>query len=424
MKCHGCGHEFPNTTARCPRCHRSTSRRARTSTDSRLLEFPRRARASQPAEPATPTLPAWRLELNEKVRAIRANRGASSLHHETVGENLVTDFDSDTRIAGTSARQDNAQISYRRDVSFRAPAARPESNPQPESPATTTRRSSTNIVEAALTRVKRASENASRAALPKIEPARSVQAATQVSLAVDRQATARALDPAPEIESRAVFTPAPRPEVVQSPIVKPPRVETSFREKWSVEPSVIADSTESPAALIDEAPERAPIVVLDEIEPLDYLEAEVRKVDKALGAEFLRNESPSIFTHAVIGIVDLLAVAVSCSLFLAIIRIADGSFSTTQTKLASAAIVLFISFFYLALTQSLCGRTFGMMFTNTRVVDALAFGAPSPTQSLLRTAGYFVAAAPAMVGIFWAAFNRQHRGWQDFLSGTVVVRDF
>src|SRR2546423_267312 len=104
MKCHGCGHEFPNTSARCPRCHRSTS----------------------------------------------------------------------------------------------------------------------NIVEGALTRVKRASKNASRAALPKIEPARAVQAATQVSLAVDRQATARALDPAPEIESRADFTPAPRPEVVQSSIVKPP----------------------------------------------------------------------------------------------------------------------------------------------------------------------------------------------------------
>jgi uncharacterized RDD family membrane protein YckC len=165
-------------------------------------------------------------------------------------------------------------------------------------------------------------------------------------------------------------------------------------------------------------------VVLDEIEPLDYLEAEVRKVDKALGAEFLRNESPSIFTHAVIGVVDLFAVAASSSLFLATIRIADGSFSTAQTRLASASIVLVISFFYLALTQCLCGRTFGMMLTNTRVVDALAFGAPSPTQSLLRTTGYFVAAAPAMIGIFWAVLNRRHRGWQDFLSGTVVVRDF
>jgi uncharacterized RDD family membrane protein YckC len=388
---------------------------------------------SQPAEAATPPLPAWRLELNEKVRAIKATRGvSSSTHPETVGEHRQTDFDAETRISGTSARQGDSQISYRRDVSFRAPATRPESNPQLGSPTTPGRRSSSNIVEAALTRVKRASENASRAALPKIEPARSVQATTQVSLAVDRQATARALDPAPEIESRSDFAPAPRPEVVQSATVKAPRVETSFREnfrenfceKRSVEPAVIRSSTESQTAIIDDLAEPAPIVVLDEIGPLDYLEAEVRKVDKALGAEFLRNESPSIFTHLVIGVFDLLAVAVSCSLFLAIIRIADGSFSTTQTRLASSAIVLFITFFYLALTQCLCGRTFGMMLTNTRVVDALAFDAPSPTQSLLRTAGYFVAAAPAMLGIFWAAFNRRHRGWQDFLSGTVVVRDF
>jgi len=147
-------------------------------------------------------------------------------------------------------------------------------------------------------------------------------------------------------------------------------------------------------------------VVLDEIEALDYLEAEVRKVDKALGREFLRNESPSIFTHAVIGAVDLVAVAVSCSLFLAIIRIADGSFSTTQTRLASAAIVLVISFFYLALTQCLCGRTFGMMPYKYKSGGCAGFGTPFPNAVIVRTAGYFVAAAPVMVGIVWAAFNR------------------
>jgi len=242
----------------------------------------------------------------------------------------------------------------------------------------------------------------------------SIQAGTQVSLAVDRQATALALDPAPEIESRVEFTPAPRPEVVQPPIIKPARVEAT----------AAPDATLSQASYVDDVAAPASVLILDELKPLDYLEAEVRKVDKALGAEFLRNESPSIFTHAVIGIADLLAVAVSCSPFLAFIRIADGSFSVAQTRLASGAIVVLIAFFYLALTQCLCGRTFGMMLTNTRVVDAQAFEPPSPSQALLRTAGYFVAAAPALVGIIWAAFDRKRRGWQDFISGTVVVRDF
>ena len=429
MKCHGCGHEFPNTSARCPRCHRSSSLRGRASTDSRLLEFPRRARVSTRAEAATPALPAWRVELNEKVRTIRANRSTSNSQTERSGEQIVKPLDADSRVTGMEVRKDDSRISHGNDVSLRAPA-RPESNQRPELPATPIRRSSTNIVEAALTRVKRASENASRAALPKIEPARSVQASPQVSLAVDRQATARALDPSPEIESRVEFTPAPRPEVVQPPIARPARVETSAPEKRRVEPAVIEDSSvfvdtsKSQKSLAGKSVERASLLVLDEIEPLDYLEAEVRKVDKALGAEFLRNESPSVFTHAVIGLVDLFTVAVSCSLFLAFIRIADGSFSTTRTRLAAGVIVGLISFFYLAITQCLCGRTFGMMLTNTRVVDALSFEALSPSQALLRAAGYFVAAAPAMGGILWAAFDRKHRGWQDFISGSVVVRDF
>jgi uncharacterized RDD family membrane protein YckC len=413
MICHGCGHEFPNTSARCSRCHRSTSRRGRASTDSRLLEFPRRTRVAPTAEATAPPLPAWRVELNEKVRAIRANRDVSNATIHPPAEEIVKPFESDPRTAGSSALKNEPRSPYARDASVRNAVPPPGSSQPATAPVTGGRRSSNNIVEAALTRVKRASENASRAALPKIEPARSIQTGTQVSRSVDRQATALALDPAPEIESRVEFTPAPRPEVVRPPIIKPARAEAT----------AAPDATLSQAST-DDVAAPASVLILDEFEPLDYLEAEVRKVDKALGAEFLRNESPSIFTHAVIGIADLLAVAVSCSPFLAFIRIADGSFSVAHTRLASGAIVVLIAFFYLALTQCLCGRTFGMMLTNTRVVDAQAFEPPSPSQALLRTAGYFVAAAPALVGIIWAAFDRKRRGWQDFISGTVVVRDF
>jgi hypothetical protein len=241
MKCHGCGHEFPNTSARCPRCHRSTSRRGRTSTDSRLLEFPRRTRVAQPAEATAPPLPAWRVELNEKVRAIRANRGPSSSATESPAEEMVKSVDADTRSVSVSARPDEPRRSYDRDAGARAAAPRPESN-QPA--GASGRRSSNNIVEAALTRVKRATENASRAALPKIEPARSIQASTQVSLAVDRQATARALDPVPEIEPTVELTPAPRPEVVQPPVMKPARVAATAESSVS-ETSYAGDASKA-----------------------------------------------------------------------------------------------------------------------------------------------------------------------------------
>ncbi|HSE35782.1 MAG TPA: RDD family protein [Blastocatellia bacterium] len=362
------------------------------------------------------------------MRAIRANRGAASSTPDQHTVEVANPVDSEVRYAIPGIRLDEGRTAYDRVPGVGVTPPRPESSQQ----AAPGRRSSNNIVEAALTRVKRASENASRASLPKIEPARSIQTTTQGSLAVDRQATARALvDPLPDIEPSVQFTPAPRPEIIQPPvivqssvIVQPPVIaqpsvlKSEPLEAAAAEPSVSATQYDT------DKRESSPVIILEEIEPLDYLEAEVRKVDKALGAEFLRNESPSIVIHSVIGIVDLIAIAVSCSPFLAIVMIADGALAIGQTRLATGGIIALIAFFYLVLTQCLCGRTFGMMLTNTRVVDSQTFEPPSPSQALLRTIGCFIAAAPALVGFLWAAFDYKHRGWQDFISRTLVVRDF
>src|SRR5262245_9843032 len=158
MKCTGCGHEFPGKSARCPRCQRSTSRRGRASTDSRLLEFPRRARVAPSVESSSPPLPAWRVELNEKVRAIRAKR--------------TSELEAEQLAMATEAELISSAASDQPQPGSRLPSEYADDLPSQERPATPARRSSSNIVEAALIRVKRASENASRAALPKIEPAR------------------------------------------------------------------------------------------------------------------------------------------------------------------------------------------------------------------------------------------------------------
>jgi uncharacterized RDD family membrane protein YckC len=471
MKCQGCGHEFPDVSARCPRCHRSTSRRGRTSTDSRLLEFPRRARSAPP--PETRPLPAWRAELNEKIKAIRASRGGSSAAVEAV-EELATPAEADPLII----RREEISIPYGRDAAFQNVAERADSGQPVASTATAARRPSNTIVEAALVRVKRATENASRAALPKIEP-RPLPSRV-AALLMDREATARALEPATEIERTIDVTPAPVPEAIQPVISKPspaappgPKVESVEATPaispviarpvaptvtqtvspavarpvvptvtQSVAPAVAHTVTPAVAHTVAPAiahtivPERASVSLpqeiidessfpaIDDLEPLDYLEAEIRKVDKVLAAEFKRDESPSVVTHAVIGLVDLIAVAVSCSPFLALVRISDGSFSLSKTRLASGIIVGLIAFFYFGLTQCLSGKTFGMMLTNTRIVDATEYKTPSMSQSLIRTGGYLIAAAPALIGFLWAALNRKHRGWHDYVSGTVVVRDF
>jgi hypothetical protein len=226
MKCHGCGHEFPNVSARCPRCQRSTSRRGRTSTDSRLLEFPRRARIAPP--PETRPMPAWRAELNEKVKAIRANRSASSALAQVAVEEMAAPPEPESSVI---VRRDETRMAYGMDSVGQNGGARVDSGQPSSSMATTAKRSSNTIVEAALVRVKRASEAASRAALPKIEPAR-------ISVPIDRQATARALEPATEIEPTVEVTPAPLPEPIQPVVTKPLTSEPSVLEVKSVEMTV------------------------------------------------------------------------------------------------------------------------------------------------------------------------------------------
>ncbi len=45
---------------------------------------------------------------------------------------------------------------------------------------------------------------------------------------------------------------------------------------------------------------------------------------------------------------------------------------------------------------------------------------PEPWRCALRMVVVIFAAAPLMIGIFWAAFNRERRGWHDMVAGTVV----
>lgn len=287
-------------------------------------------------------------------------------------------------------------------------------------------RDSSEIVEAALTRARRASETASRAALPRIEPARGMQAGTKSALSVDKQATARALEPTVELEPRT--TPPPMPKVKDEPAPRAARVSPPASSPAPVakaaEPARTAMAEISHTPFSDPDLDISSLGPLDEIEPLDYLAAEIRKVDKALSAEFAKNESPSLFAHAVIWTVDLLAIALSCAPFIGLIELVDGNFTSPGTATASAVICVMVALLYFSITHALGGKTFGMMLTNTRIVDANTFEPPSGQKALLRAVGSILSVAPALLGILLAAFNRKRRGVQDFMSGTLVVRDF
>ncbi|HYV05649.1 MAG TPA: hypothetical protein VFB82_13735, partial [Blastocatellia bacterium] len=282
MNCQGCGHDFPSTLLRCPRCRRLSSRRAEGSGDSRLIEFPRRPRTSEPAEAS---LPAWRIELNEKVRARKAKQNNED-------EPGVTAVEPDPQPAA------DAVPSPACDLGTTALPARPSPPPFfPESTYSRRRRTEANprasyasaslqsassdnpIIQAALSRARRASETASRALLPRIESSRPLPQPATSSFAVDRgEATARVLDPVPEINSNS--QPASLLEQESLPAA-PPEIFDHVTPRKIV-PSVVIDD-DVPGFEMD-----AVGGLIDELEPCDYLEAEVRRVDKAMSAEFSR----------------------------------------------------------------------------------------------------------------------------------------
>lgn len=436
MKCQGCGHDYPSTITRCTRCGQLSPKRVQKSSQSRLIEFPRKPRTTVETETSQAQLPAWRVELNERVRAARAKRSQDEASAPSANELQPPDRFGD----------DLAD----RDIETADTAPRPRVLPVEDNrPPAQSRKGSNTIVEAALSRARRASENASRAALPKIEPARPVQHTPKTTLTLDREATARALEPDSDTATRPDPRPDTRPDTRPDPIPSP----AVYREEHaqvkaaapspspSVVPSVVPAAaqvtpqpkvesiprprTAVPVEKIAEVPcERDFSGPIDEIEPLDYLAAEIKKVDKALSAEFSKNESPTLFMHAVIWVVDLVVVTLSCAPFLAIANLMDATVSTQKNMFAGGVIILLVSFLYFAVTHWLAGRTFGMMVTNTRVVDFQTFEQPTANRGFLRAVGCLIATAPVMVGLLMAVFNRKHRGLQDILSGTMVVRDF
>ncbi len=417
MICQGCGHNYPSTITRCPKCRLAANRRGQRSSDSRLIEFPKKSRVAERSEQSQAALPAWRAELNEKVRAIQARRNNPSLQTQTVETHQTAALDIESNTGTAAVRQPDLHSRSRA-----TPSRERHSEPLKQSSSRTDQRSSDTIVEAALTRVRRASENASRAALPKIEPVRPV--AQTAPLAIDKEATARALEPSPEITQRARPSTLPLPDAAPTRIARPEITQEPQRITRKIEASPSVKTEDSFIPVSETVTEHARVIVLDEDSPLDYLEAEIRKVDQVLSAELSRNDSPSLFTHIVINAIDLFTIAISSMPFLALIGLYNGAFALNQTRTASIVIISLIAFFYLSLTQCLCSRTFGMMFTNTYVIDARTAEPITPQRALWRSAGYLLSVAPAMIGLLLIAFNRKRRGLHDYITDTQVACDF
>jgi uncharacterized RDD family membrane protein YckC len=402
MKCQSCGHDYPSTLTRCTVCGHLTARRTRSFSDSRLIEFPRQTRVASDKSAGASNVPAWRQEVTERVRQIKAKRNTTSVNHDESPVNA-------------QARSESAELGT---------ALEPARSSRDNSP----------LVEAALTRVRRAKQEGAGLAMPAVSGA-AIKTGGKTGIIVDREATARALDPAED--PRAIELSRPTAETARSEgsllasrkVVGATKVSPRKEASVAGAAAAVANRHEVPSASAT-AKESADLVdpidagPIEEIDPVDYLEAEVRKVDQSLAREMKSADTVPVSSHLLAGVTDLLTIAVSSAPFLALVVMISGTFSDRSTLIGSAMLLGVLAFFYLSLTQSLCGKTFGMMLTNTRIIETATGNYPSVQRALLRSLCYPVALAPAGIGLLWVAIDRRHRGWQDIISGTVVVQDF
>jgi uncharacterized RDD family membrane protein YckC len=407
MECQNCGRDYPGKLSLCIHCGQRATRQSQKPSHSQLLEFPYKQRMAEAKETSKPSLPAWRIELNEKVRARKAQQEASKIGEfspktESVADTGSLSVHKETHNLSSIPNRSNAFAKNGNNANL--------SSTEDETQIINKLANNTRIVENALSRVKRASENAMRASLPRIEPLRSSQAAT--SLALDREATARVLE-------QPVTTPEEQPSILSVSMVhETPIHQRVQREIVSPISTTTLESVEIPLK------ECESIKRLDEDHLLDYLEAEVEKVDRQLHQKMGITESPDLYTHVLINVIDLLVIGFSCAPFFALIQFFSGSLFQSGAFIAVSLITALITTFYLGITQILCSRTFGMMAASSHVVDALNNEKPSLLMVLMRTFGYFISAIPAFAGFFWITLDPQSRSWHDKISGTIIVRDF
>ncbi len=97
----------------------------------------------------------------------------------------------------------------------------------------------------------------------------------------------------------------------------------------------------------------------------------------------------------------------------------DASF--IQAMLASYIAQLFIIGVLIISSQCIWQTTPGKRLLGIKIVRAETLEPIARWRYVLRFLAYIPATLPLMLGIFWASFNTQRRGWHDYIAGTVVI---
>jgi len=191
-------------------------------------------------------------------------------------------------------------------------------------------------------------------------------------------------------------------------IVAPPRV---------AKPQVAAPVTELPpptskrVRVISESVEDAALSYLETCLSVPVLSCDTRR------------DIASLTRRAIVGVVDLILIALMVSPAAAAIQANAGNWSDPRIIGLMAGLTAAAMLAYFTISIALTGRTLSMRLFSVRTIDARTGLIPTGGQSIKRALGYVFSFALLGLGFAFAFIDRDHLTLHDRFSRTIVVHD-
>ncbi len=422
MKCPRCGFVQSATQQTCRYCGSKL-------TPSVLIPFPKtRLGSSSEAEP--PKVPEWRVELRERVRAIRARKGLPPSSIPAQSEPVPSD--EPVRPTVAQAPPSNARTQpVRRSLTEATERARAQRQPRQmgkggetlPSPHHTTSRerpaapSSKAPDQAARERLQDqpASDDLERnnAVAARAEPRRD-----PLSVSRDVAATSSGSLPEPALSSRISVEAkvnAAQPASASANVLQPERVakvRSLPQDDWPGDD--LSDAPDWPSA--DVTPLAETPTSSGEKEG-----ARARQNVTPLSQEIADPIRPAgFFRRLGAGLIDVGVIAFTCVPFVSCVELAGANLADRRVLLLLGIVAAAVGFLYLSVLLTMAGRTIGMAAVGLLALDARTMDLPSFFQVVLRALGFLLGIALVGSGLFWSLVDRERRTFSDLLSRTVV----
>ena len=167
----------------------------------------------------------------------------------------------------------------------------------------------------------------------------------------------------------------------------------------------------------------------DQSQPVVPWEAPVEPTGPAPGVEFAPH-GPRLIAYILDALIVTALMVATGAVFFVLLGATGGLDEggprnpAAFTILAAVwlAVIVTIAFLYFPYFWQRSGQTPGMMPFRLWVVrdkDGQGFGWGT---AFLRVLGMYVASSVFYLGFIWILIDKRHRGWQDLIAGTVVIK--